>query len=221
MALLEVKHIRKDFVSGSRTVKALDDVCCSINAGEMVAVTGPSGAGKSTLLQICAGLMKPSSGSVFFDGTDLYKMSDDDFAKYRRNHISYVFQHFNLIPMLTARENIALPSLMNDIKPDEDALLGITDSLGITARLEHFPGELSGGEQQRVAIARALINNPRCIFADEPTGNLDKGSSKDVMDMFARLNAAGRTIIIVTHDPDVAAYCTRRITVTDGKIAQV
>ena len=218
MALLEVRNVCKDFISGTRTVNAVSDVSFKVEKGEMVAITGPSGAGKSTLLQICAGLMKPSNGSVTIDGNDLFAMKNDELAEFRRNHISYIFQHFNLLPMLTAHENIAVPSLLNDIKPNEDALHEITDMIGITERLEHFPSELSGGEQQRVAIARALINNPQCIFADEPTGNLDGGTTKDVMELFSSLNQSGRTIIIVTHDMKVAKYCHRILTIIDGKI---
>lgn len=218
MALIEARNIYKDFVSGARTVKAVNDVGLTIEKGEMVAVTGPSGAGKSTLLQILAGLMKPSLGNVVFDGNDLYSMTKDKLSEYRRNHVSYIFQRYNLIPMLTAEENIAIPSLLNDVKPNEDVLHEITDTLGITERLEHFPSELSGGEQQRVAIARALINNPQCIFADEPTGNLDRNTTKDVMALFSKLNQDGRTIMIVTHDPEVAKYCNRVITIIDGKI---
>ena len=200
MSLLEIRNIRKDFVSGARTVQAVKDVSFKIERGEMVAVTGPSGAGKSTILQICAGLMRPSSGSVVFDGHELYSRKNDGLAEFRRNHISYIFQHFNLLPMLTARENIAVPSLLNDIKPNDDVFCELADALGIAERLEHFPSELSGGEQQRVAIARALINNPECIFADEPTGNLDGNTTKDVMELFVDLNKGGRTIVIVTHD---------------------
>ena len=218
MALLEIKNIHKDFVSGSRTVKAVDDISFKVEKGEMIAITGPSGAGKSTLLQICAGLMKPSNGTISLDGNDLYAMSKYKLADFRLNHISYIFQHFNLLQMLTARENIAIPSLLNNIKVNEGVLKNITDSLGISDRLEHFPNELSGGEQQRIAIARALINNPQCIFADEPTGNLDGNTTKDVMELFCKLNNEGRTIIIVTHDPEVAKYCNRIITIVDGKI---
>lgn len=216
MALLEMQHVHKDYKSGLNIVKALNDISLKIDAGEMVAITGPSGAGKSTVLQICAGLMPPSNGKVFFDGHDLYSMKKDDLALFRRNHTSYIFQYYNLLPMLTARENIVIPSLLNNIKPSDSIVKDITDTLGITKRLDHFPCELSGGEQQRVAIARALINNPQCIFADEPTGNLDGSTTKDVMELFRTLHNQGRTIMIVTHDPEVAGYCTRVINIIDG-----
>lgn len=216
--LLEVKNIHKDFISGLKTVNAVNDVSFKVAQGEMIAITGPSGAGKSTILQICAGLMKPSNGTVLLDGNDLYAMNTDKLADFRLNHISYIFQNFNLLQMLTARENIAIPSLLNNIKVNDRVLENITDSLGITDRLDHFPNELSGGEQQRVAIARALINNPQCIFADEPTGNLDEHTTKDVMELFCKLNRDGRTIMIVTHDSEVAKYCNRTISIVDGKI---
>ena len=216
--LLEVKNIHKDFISGLKTVNAVNDVSFKVAQGEMIAITGPSGAGKSTILQICAGLMKPSNGTVLLDGNDLYAMNTDKLADFRLNHLSYIFQNFNLLQMLTARENIAIPSLLNNIKVNDRVLENITDSLGITDRLDHFPNELSGGEQQRVAIARALINNPQCIFADEPTGNLDEHTTKDVMELFCKLNRDGRTIMIVTHDSEVAKYCNRTISIVDGKI---
>ena len=219
MPILELKHIRKEFVSGQRTVQAIRDLNLNVEAGEMTAITGPSGAGKSTLLQIMAGLMRPTRGQVLFDGRDLYAMKESEFAAFRRNHISYVFQHFNLLPMLTARENIAVPSLLNDVKPTEETIRAITDPLGISGRLDHFPSELSGGEQQRVAIARALINDPDVIFADEPTGNLDSAASGDVMEIFRRLNGTGKTVLIVTHDPQVAEYCARVIRIVDGCVA--
>ena len=220
MPILELNHIRKEFVSGKRTVAAIRDVSLKIEAGEMTAIVGPSGAGKSTLLQIMAGLMRPTKGQVLFDGQDLYAMKEEAFAAFRRDHVSYVFQHFNLLPMLTARENIAVPSLLNDVKPTEEAIRAITDPLGITDRLDHFPSELSGGEQQRVAIARALINDPEVIFADEPTGNLDSASAREVMEIFAELNRAGRTVLIVTHDPNVASACTRVVTILDGAVGK-
>lgn len=220
MSILELKHIRKEFVSGLRTVQAIRELNLKIEKGEMTAIIGPSGAGKSTLLQIMAGLMKPTKGQVLYDGRELYAMKETEFAAFRRNHISYVFQHFNLLPMLTARENIAVPSLLNDVKPTEETIRSITDPLGISERLDHFPSELSGGEQQRVAIARALINDPEVIFADEPTGNLDSAASGDVMEVFKRLNRTGKTILIVTHDPEVAGFCDRIVTIRDGAVGK-
>ena len=218
MPILELKHIRKEFVSGPRTVTALGDVSLRIEEGEMTAVTGPSGAGKSTLLQIMAGLLKPTSGEVKIDGQDLGAMSRKRSAAFRRKNVGYVFQRFNLLPMLTARENIAVPALLDGVKPSEESLLALAGSLGIEDRLDHFPSELSGGEQQRVAIARALVNDPRILFADEPTGNLDSGTTGDVMEVFGELNRAGRTILIVTHDPAVAGACRRVLRIRDGKI---
>ena len=218
MPILELKHIRKEFVSGPRTVTALGDVSLRIAEGEMTAVTGPSGAGKSTLLQIMAGLLKPTSGEVKIDGQDLGVMSRKRSAAFRRKNVGYVFQRFNLLPMLTARENIAVPALLDGVKPSEESLLALAESLGIEDRLDHFPSELSGGEQQRVAIARALVNDPQILFADEPTGNLDSGTTGDVMEVFSRLNRAGRTILIVTHDPAVAGACRRVLRIRDGEI---
>ncbi len=218
MAMLEVKRIRKDYVSGLRTVKALSEVTFKVEEGEFVAIMGPSGAGKSTVLQICAGLLKPTDGTVLYDGNDLFSKGKEELALFRRDHIGYVFQSFNLLPMLTARENIAIPSLLNGSKPDESKLNTIAETLGITERLDHFPSELSGGEQQRVAVARAIINDPSIIFADEPTGNLDSATAADIMAIFVELNKRGKTVIIVTHDNTIASYCTRKIMIADGFI---
>ena len=216
MLTLEVKNIRKDFTSGTRTTNAVRDVSFTVKEGEMVAIVGKSGAGKSTVLNICAGLMKPSGGSVKYDGSELYKLSRDKLAEFRRVNIGYVFQHFNLLPMLTARENIAIPSLLENKKPDDGHLSTLAESLGITSRLDHFPGELSGGEQQRVAIARALINNPRIIFADEPTGNLDSENSALIVEAFRQMNSKGVTVVMVTHDSSIADSCHRILKINDG-----
>ncbi len=220
MAMLEVKRIRKDYVSGLRTVKALNEVTFKVDEGEFIAIMGPSGAGKSTVLQICAGLLKPTDGAVLYDGDDLFSKGKEELALFRRNHIGYVFQSFNLLPMLTARENIAIPSLLNGAKPDESKLNSIAETLGIKERLDHFPSELSGGEQQRVAVARAIINDPSVILADEPTGNLDSETAADIMAIFVELNKRGKTVIIVTHDNVVASYCTRKIMIADGLIVK-
>ena len=218
MALLEIRNIRKDFTSGSRTTNAVRDVSFTIESGEFVALTGKSGAGKSTVLNICAGMLKPNSGSVKYDGEELYLLNRVKLAEFRRRQIGYVFQRFNLIPMLTARENIAIPSLLDNKKPDEGRMNELAETLGIAERLDHFPGELSGGEQQRVAIARALINSPKIIYADEPTGNLDSENSAQIIDCFRRLNERGTTIVMVTHDKAIADSCHRILNIVDGVI---
>ena len=220
MAMLEVKRIRKDYVSGLRTVRAVNEVTFKVENGESIAVMGASGAGKSTVLQICAGLIRPTDGVVLYDGVDIFSKDKEELALFRRNNIGYIFQSFNLLPMLTSRENIAVPALLNGKKPDESALNGIAETLGITERLDHFPGELSGGEQQRVAIARALVNDPHVIFADEPTGNLDSATAADIMSVFVELNKREKTVVIVTHDDKVASYCTRKIVIADGRIVK-
>ena len=218
MALLEIRNIRKDFTSGSRTPNAVRDVSFTIESGEFVALTGKSGAGKSTVLNICAGMLRPNSGSVKYDGEELYLLNRVKLAEFRRRQIGYVFQHFNLIPMLTARENIAIPSLLDDKKPDEGRMNELAETLGIAERLDHFPGELSGGEQQRVAIARALINKPKIIFADEPTGNLDSENSRIIIDSFRKLYEKGTTIVIVTHHDAIAKQCSRELHIRDGEL---
>ena len=218
MALIEIKNIRKDFSNGVRTIQAVNGISLQLEEKDMTAITGPSGAGKSTFLQICAGLMEPSGGQVLFEGKDIGGYNGKKIADFRRNKVGYVFQQFNLLPMLTARENIAVPSLLNNQKPSDEQLNRLAEKLGIEGRLDHFPGELSGGEQQRVAIARALINDPKCIFADEPTGNLDRANASEVMEIFVHLHNEGKMIVIVTHDPEVVRYCTRTIHIRDGKL---
>lgn len=218
MALIEIKNIRKDFSNGVRTIQAVNGISLQLEEKDMTAITGPSGAGKSTFLQICAGLMKPSGGQVLFEGKDIGGYNGKKIADFRRNKVGYVFQQFNLLPMLSARENIAVPSLLNNQKPSDEQLNRLAEKLGIEGRLDHFPGELSGGEQQRVAIARALINDPKCIFADEPTGNLDRANASEVMEIFVHLHNEGKMIVIVTHDPEVVRYCTRTIHIRDGKL---
>ena len=218
MALLEIRNIRKDFTSGSRTTNAVRDVSFTIESGEFVALTGKSGAGKSTVLNICAGMLKPNSGSVKYDGEELYLLNRVKLAEFRRRQIGYVFQRFNLIPMLTARENIAIPSLLDDKKPDEVRMNELAETLGIAERLDHFPGELSGGEQQRVAIARAVAAKPPIIMADEPTGNLDSASGLDIMQQLTALNEQGTSIILITHDNHLAQMAKRIVTIQDGRI---
>ncbi len=219
MTILNLHNISKYYLNGSEQIKAVDNVSLSISNSEMVAIMGPSGSGKSTLLQLSAGILEPSKGTVTIDGQNLWSLSIEERQEYRRNNIGYIFQQYNLIPMLTVRENIAVPSLMKNIKPNEKTIQDLAESLGIYSKLDCFPVELSGGEQQRVAIARALINDPKCIFADEPTGNLDRKATRNTMDILRDINHNGTTVIIVTHDPEVSRYCSRIIELHDGKIA--
>lgn len=214
--MIRVDKLSKTYGTGDSAVNALKEVSLQINDGEMAAVIGTSGSGKSTLLHILGGLDTDASGSVFYDDTDILKLNDVRLSDFRLNNIGFVFQFFDLIPELTAEENIKLPQLMNKKK----AVISkeITDKLGISDRLKHFPDELSGGQKQRVAIARALVNDPKVIFADEPTGALDSKTSGEIMEVFHALNEQGRTIVIVTHDMEVARQCSRIIEIADGRI---
>lgn len=209
--------LRKHYKMGKVSIKALDDVDLTIEEGEFVSISGPSGAGKSTLLHLIGCLDTPTAGKVMIDGHDVGKMRDRELTLFRKDNIGFVFQFFNLVPTLTARENVLLPRMFDRDKQVERAgeLLAM---LGMAHRLGHKPTELSGGERQRVAIARALMNDPRIILADEPTGNLDSETGKQILDVFRRLNREGKTVIIVTHEPDIAGYTNRKIEMVDGKI---
>lgn len=214
--MIKVDKLSKTYGTGDSAVNALKEVSLQINDGEMAAIIGTSGSGKSTLLHILGGLDTDASGSVYYDDTDILKLSDIPLSDFRLNNVGFVFQFFDLIPELTAEENIKLPQLMNRKKAAVSK--EITDKLGISDRLSHYPDELSGGQKQRVAIARALINDPQVIFADEPTGALDSKTSEEIMEVFHALNEQGRTIVIVTHDMEVARQCSRIIEITDGRI---
>ena len=214
--MIKVDNLSKIYGSGESAVRALNRVSFQIDDGEMVAVIGASGSGKSTLLHILGGLDTSAQGNVFYDNTDILKMNDIRLSEFRLKNIGFVFQLFNLIPELTAEENIKLPQMMCKKKPviSKDLI----STLGIENRLKHYPDELSGGQKQRVAIARALANNPKAIFADEPTGALDTKTSSEIMNLFKILNQKGKTIIIVTHDMEIAKQCGRIIEISDGKI---
>ena len=214
--MIKVDNLSKIYGSGEYAVRALNRVSFQIDDGEMVAVIGASGSGKSTLLHILGGLDTSAQGNVFYDNTDILKMNDIRLSEFRLKNIGFVFQFFNLIPELTAEENIKLPQMMCKKKPviSKDLI----STLGIENRLKHYPDELSGGQKQRVAIARALANNPKAIFADEPTGALDTKTSSEIMNLFKILNQKGKTIIIVTHDMEIAKQCGRIIEISDGKI---
>lgn len=222
MAILETKDLRKIYGSGENEVRALDGVSISIEEGEFVAVVGTSGSGKSTLLHLISGLDKPSSGSLTYDGKDIYSYSDKELSAFRRKRIGFIFQQFNLLPVLTAKENIIMPLLLDKQKPDEAYLKQLTELLGIQGRLEHLPHELSGGQQQRVAIARALIAKPDVIFADEPTGNLDSKSGGEVMELLQNVwKKMGKALVVITHDSRIARMADRQLQIVDGVLTEV
>ncbi|AUN04599.1 ABC transporter ATP-binding protein [Clostridium botulinum] len=197
----------------------MKDIDLIINQGEFVAIVGASGSGKSTLLHVMAGLDKPTGGNIIIDNQDIYALDVDSLAAFRRKRIGFVFQFFNLIPVLTLEENIQLPILLDHEKIDKDYLNELLDILDLRGRRDHLPSQLSGGQQQRAAIARALINKPSIIFADEPTGNLDKKNSKEVMDLLKlSCKKYKQTLVIVTHDLEIASEADRIITISDGEI---
>jgi putative ABC transport system ATP-binding protein len=209
------------FGEGDTAVAALRGVSVDIPVGRMTAVMGPSGSGKSTLMHILAGLDKPTSGSVHVAGTEITTLADTPLTRLRREHIGFIFQFFNLLPMLSARENILLPLTIAGVKPDPAWFDDLVERVGITDRLTHRPAELSGGQQQRVAIARALVSRPTVVFADEPTGNLDSTSSGEILDLMrSSVEAYGQTTVMVTHDASAAAMADRVLFLDDGQIVQ-
>lgn len=220
--IIEGKNLSKYYGSGENKVIALNNANLKIKSGDFISITGPSGSGKSTLLHILSGLDTPSSGTVTFDGKDIYKTKDNELSAFRRRKVGFIFQQFNLLPVLTAKENIIMPLLLDKIQPDEGYLTEITDLLGISNRLTHLPSELSGGQQQRVAIARALITKPDVIFADEPTGNLDSKSGNEVLEILKNIwQTFGTAVVIITHDSSIAKMAERRLTIVDGVLSEV
>lgn len=221
MSIIKIENIRRDFVVGSETVHALRGVSFEINQGEFVSIMGTSGSGKSTMLNILGCLDKPTSGEYYIDNIAVSGLSKDQLSHIRNRKIGFVFQSYNLLPRTTAIENVELPLLYNnDIKKNErrERAIEALKLVGLEDRMMHMPNQLSGGQQQRVAIARALVSDPVIILADEATGNLDTRTSYEIMSLFQDLNAQGKTIAFVTHEPDIAQFTTRTIMLRDGKV---
>jgi putative ABC transport system ATP-binding protein len=219
-AIIETKELRKVYIMGVQQVEALKSVDLKIFKNEYVALMGPSGSGKSTLMNLLGCLDTPSSGEYFLNGINVSTMDDDDLASVRNKQIGFVFQTFNLLPRLTALENVALPLVYAGYSRSArlEKARDVLGQVGLSDRVEHKPNELSGGQRQRVAIARALVNDPAIILADEPTGNLDTKTSLEIMDIFGTLHRAGNTVILVTHEPDIAEYAHRTVKLRDGLI---
>ncbi|MBQ3915201.1 MAG: ABC transporter ATP-binding protein [Ruminococcus sp.] len=219
MELLKIEDLCKTYGKGENEVKALDKVSFSVPKGQMLAVIGPSGSGKSTLLHIIGGVDRPTSGKVWLDGQDVYEQNNKNLAIFRRRQVGLIYQFYNLIPVLSAEENITLPMIMDGRKPDKERLEKLLKLLDLTERRDHLPSQLSGGQQQRVSIGRAMFTSPGVILADEPTGNLDSKNSAEIMELLRNSNRDfNQTMIIITHDENIALQCDRIITVSDGHI---
>jgi len=221
MALVELRDITKVYHLGGEEIRALDGVSLDIQEADFCSIIGPSGSGKSTLMHILGCLDSPTSGTLKLDGTEIQHASARQLASIRNRKIGFVFQFFNLLPKLNVLQNVELPMVYSGLggrQRREHAMAALRE-VNLDNRCKHRPSQLSGGQQQRVAIARALVNNPRLIFADEPTGNLDSHTGELILDMFRRFHKEGRTIILVTHDPEIAAVTSRRIEIRDGKVA--
>lgn len=219
MEIVRVENLSKTYGSGENLVRAIDDVNLKIEKGEFIAIVGPSGSGKSTLLHLLGGVDNPSSGKIFIDGNDISKYTSKELALFRRRKVGLIYQFYNLIPNLTVRHNIELPLKLDKRKINEEALLDIVRKLGIENKLDSFPSELSGGQQQRVAIARSLIYSPSLVLADEPTGNLDRENSREIIEILKYFNRTlKQTIIVITHDESIALEAERVITIVDGKV---
>jgi putative ABC transport system ATP-binding protein len=218
--LIHLESITKVYGTGDGTVAALQDFSLSVASGESLAVMGPSGSGKSTLMNILGCLDTPTSGRYWFAGQDVSRLNETELAHVRNRRIGFVFQQFQLLPKLSAWRNVELPLLYRNVRDRRSLALQALEQVGLANRVDHRPSQLSGGQQQRVAIARALVTNPDLILADEPTGNLDTASSRDVLAVIRELNEQGRTIIIITHDPEVAPVAKRTVHVRDGRLVE-
>ena len=221
MDLLTVEHLTKTYGTGENAVHALDDVSFSVPRGQFLAIIGPSGSGKSTLLHILGGVDRPTSGHVYMNGEDVYSRSDTALAIFRRREVGLIYQFYNLIPVLNVVENITLPVLMDGRKVNDARLQALLDTLGLRGREKHLPNQLSGGQQQRVSIGRALINAPSVVLADEPTGNLDRKNSQEIVELLKYSNRQyGQTLIVITHDESIALQADRVLAIEDGHIVR-
>lgn len=219
MEILKVENLSKIYGKGENEVKAVDDVSFQVEKGEFVAIIGSSGSGKSTLLHLIGGVDRPTSGKVYIDGKDIYKLNNDNLAIFRRRQIGLIYQFYNLIPILNVEENITLPCDLDGQKVNKEKLAELLKTLGLEKRKNHLPNELSGGQQQRVSIGRAIINSPAIMLADEPTGNLDSKASEEIISLLKLSNKKyNQTVIVITHDEKIALEADRIITIEDGKI---
>jgi putative ABC transport system ATP-binding protein len=220
MSMIKITNLTKHYTSGEETVEALRGIDVSIAAGEFVTIMGHSGSGKSTLLSVLGGMNHPTTGEVEMAGIKLYTLPGEKLADFRSQNLGFVFQAFHLIPYLTAQENVMLPLVVSSLKNEakREAARKALEQVGLGAKIDRLPNQLSGGEQERVAIARAIVNNPQILLADEPTGNLDSRMSNEVMALFRELNGGGQTVVMVTHNPDNCAYADRTIYLRDGRV---
>lgn len=219
MEMLKVENLCKTYGTKETKVEALKNVSFSVSKGEFIAIVGPSGSGKSTLLHILGGVERPTSGHVYVEGEDIVFQNENNLALYRRRQVGLIYQFYNLIPILNVKENISLPILLDGKKPDEKYLQELIEVLGLQNRVNHLPNELSGGQQQRVSIGRALVYHPSLLLADEPTGNLDSKASEEIMELLEMSNQKyGQTIIMITHDEELAMHAKRIISIEDGQI---
>ena len=220
MEILRLDHLTKVYGSGDTAVRALDDVSLTVEAGEFVAIVGSSGSGKSTMLHMIGGVDRPTSGSVYLNGQDVFARSDEQLAVFRRREVGLVYQFYNLVPVLDVVENMTLPVLLDGRPVNQKRLENMLHVLGLEGREHHLPNQLSGGQQQRVAVGRALMNSPAIVLADEPTGNLDAKNSAEIMALLRKSNAQlGQTLIVITHDEDIALSADRVVTIEDGRVA--
>lgn len=221
MEIMRIEHLTKTYGTGENTVHAVNDISFSVEKGEFLAIIGPSGSGKSTLLHILGGVDRPTSGSVWVNGQDVYAQDEEQLAIFRRRQVGLIYQFYNLIPVLNVVENITLPVLMDGRKVNEARLNELLSALGLNNRKKSLPNQLSGGQQQRVSIGRALINAPAVVLADEPTGNLDSKNSQEIVELLKQSNRAyGQTLVVITHDESIALQADRIIALEDGKIVR-